>query len=49
MGTGLGGPVADYLEKALPGLGYFVLFFAYGVLFLLSIASLRGVRSEQAD
>jgi MFS family permease len=48
VGTGLGGPVADYLEKALPGLGYFVLFFAYGILFLLSVASLRGVRAEQA-
>jgi MFS family permease len=44
IGTGLGGPVADFLNGYLPGLGYFVLFAIYGVLFLLSTASLRMIR-----
>jgi MFS family permease len=43
IGTGIGGPVADYLNASLPGLGYFVIFAGYGVLFLLGVASLRGV------
>jgi MFS family permease len=43
IGTGIGGPVADYLNNSLPGLGYFVIFAGYGLLFLLSIASLRGI------
>jgi len=41
IGTGIGGPVADYLNASLPGLGYFVIFGGYGVLFLLSVVSLR--------
>jgi MFS family permease len=43
IGTGIGGPVADYLNGSLPGLGYFALFAGYGVLFLLSSASLRWI------
>ena len=43
IGTGIGGPVADYLNGSIPGLGYFVIFAGYGLLFLLSIASLRGI------
>lgn len=43
IGTGIGGPVADYLNGSLPGLGYFVIFAGYGLLFLLSIVSLRGI------
>lgn len=43
IGAGIGGPVADYLNVRLPGLGYFVIFGGYGVLFLLSVVSLRGV------
>ncbi len=46
IGTGIGGPIADYLNARLPGLGYLVLFGGYGVLFLLSVVSLRGVRRE---
>ena len=46
IGAGIGGPVADYLNASLPGLGYFVIFAGYGLLFLLSTASLRGVSSE---
>ena len=40
-GMGIGGPVADYLNRSLPGLGYFVIFCGYGILFLLSVVSLR--------
>jgi MFS family permease len=43
IGSGIGGPMADYLNSSLPGLGYFVLFAGYGVLFLLSAVSLRGI------
>jgi MFS-type transporter involved in bile tolerance (Atg22 family) len=43
IGTGIGGPVADYLNASLPGLGFFAIFAGYGVLFLLSIASLRWI------
>jgi MFS family permease len=43
IGTGLGGPVADYLNNSLPGLGYFAIFAGYGVLFLLSAASLKWI------
>jgi MFS family permease len=43
IGTGIGGPMADYLNSSLPGLGYFVIFAGYGVLFLLSVVSLRWI------
>jgi len=43
IGAGIGGPVSDYLNVRLPGLGYFVIFGGYGVLFLLSVVSLRGI------
>lgn len=43
IGTGLGGPMADYLNASFPGLGYFVLFAGYGILFLLSTVTLRGI------
>ncbi|RPI58744.1 MAG: MFS transporter [Chloroflexi bacterium] len=43
IGTGIGGPVADYLNGSLPGLGYFAIFAGYGLLFLLSAVSLRWV------
>jgi MFS family permease len=43
IGTGIGGPVADYLNGSLPGLGYFAIFAGYGVLFLLSSVSLRWI------
>lgn len=43
VGSGIGGPIADYLNASLPGLGYFVIFAGYGLLFLLSSASLIGI------
>ena len=36
VGAGIGGPIADLLNRLSPGSGYFVLFFCYAVLFLLS-------------
>lgn len=47
IGTGIGGPVADYLNARLPGLGYLVLFSGYGLLFVASMISLRGVRGQR--
>jgi MFS family permease len=44
IGAGIGGPVADALNAVMPGLGYFAIFAAYAVLFLLSVVSLKGVR-----
>ena len=43
VGAGIGGPVADYLNGLLPGLGYFTIFAGYGLLFCLGSLSLRGV------
>jgi Na+/melibiose symporter-like transporter len=45
IGSGMGGPVADYLNAIIPGVGYFVLFACYGIMFLLSTASLRRIRT----
>jgi MFS family permease len=47
IGSGIGGPVADSLNARAPGLGYFAIFAAYAVLFLLSVVSLRWVRDVQ--
>jgi MFS family permease len=44
IGAGIGGPMADILDRFLPGLGYFIVFGCYGVLFLLSIVSLKGIK-----
>jgi MFS family permease len=48
IGAGIGAPVADYLNGYTQGLGYFVVFAGYGLLFLLSVVSLRGVRARAA-
>jgi len=47
IGAGIGGPVADFLNGISPGLGYFVLFACYGILFILSAISLKGVGNER--
>ncbi len=44
IGKGIGGPMADYLNGLRPGTGYFAIFAAYVVLFVLSAVSLRGIR-----
>lgn len=46
VGTGIGGPMADFFNRLTPGMGYWVIFSIYGVLFLLSIAVLSRVRKE---
>jgi MFS family permease len=48
IGKGIGGPIADYLNAYLPGLGYFGIFAAYAILFALSAVSLRWVRKVKA-
>jgi MFS family permease len=48
VGAYIGGPIADYFTATAPqvqGLGYMLLFAMYGVMFLVSIAALRGVRA----
>jgi MFS family permease len=47
IGYGIGAPVADYLNKITPGVGYIATFAAYGVLFLLSTVSLRFIREPK--
>jgi len=47
IGAGIGGPVADFLNQRIPGLGYFVIFAAYAVLFALSAVSLRFIREPK--
>jgi MFS family permease len=44
VGTGIGGPMADFFNRARPGLGYLVIFAIYGAMFLLSSAVMRGVK-----
>ena len=46
IGSGIGGPLADLLNASTPGLGYFVIFSGYLLLFILSSLSLLGVREQ---
>jgi MFS family permease len=46
IGSGMGGPLADILNKQNPGLGYFVIFLGYGILFFLSIFTLKGIKED---
>ncbi|MGD8812950.1 MAG: MFS transporter [Anaerolineales bacterium] len=51
VGAYIGGPIADFFTvhvPEVPGLGYVVLFGIYGMMFLLSVISLRGVKKEGA-
>jgi len=50
VGAYIGGPIADYFTAnapQAPGLGYVLLFAMYGVMFLVSIVALRGVREQK--
>jgi MFS family permease len=47
IGGSIGGPVADYLNLSTPGLGYFVIFTGYAILFALSTVSLRFVHEQR--
>jgi MFS family permease len=47
VGGYIGGPIADFFTAqfpGIPGLGYVLLFTLYGVMFLLSVVALAGVR-----
>jgi hypothetical protein len=46
IGKGIGGPMADYLNGYLPGLGYFSIFAAYAILFAMSVVSLRWIKQQ---
>jgi MFS family permease len=48
IGKGIGGPMADYLNGYLPGLGYFAIFASYAILFLASAVSLKWIRRSGA-
>ncbi|MFX0143942.1 MAG: MFS transporter [Candidatus Hodarchaeota archaeon] len=48
VGAYIGGPIADFFTvhvPEIPGLGYVALFAIYGLLFLLSVFALTGVRT----
>lgn len=47
IGKGIGGPIADYLNTFLPGLGYFAIFASFAVLFALSSVSIRWIKGEK--
>jgi MFS family permease len=49
IGAGIGGPMADYLNLTTPGLGYFAIFAAYALLFVLSTLSLRFIRERKSE
>jgi MFS family permease len=44
VGTGIGGPMADFFNALRPGLGYLVILALYSVLFVLSTVALTRVR-----
>jgi MFS family permease len=47
IGGTIGGPVADYLNLRMPGLGYFVIFAGYALLFGLSTVSLKFIHEPK--
>ncbi len=48
IGGSIGGPVADYLNLSAPGLGYFVIFAGYTLLFVLSAVSLKFIHLSKS-
>jgi MFS family permease len=49
VGTGIGGPMADFFNALKPGLGYLVIFAIYGALFLISVLTLTKVNPPIRD
>jgi MFS family permease len=49
IGAGIGGLLADALNRLQPGMGYFAIFTCYGVLFLSSTIILIKVRGEKLE
>ena len=47
VGSGIGGPMADFFNAYQKGLGYLVIFGIYGALFVLSSVTLVKVRTER--
>lgn len=47
VGRGIGGPLADFFNGLMPGLGYLVIFFIFAVLFLLSVFVLVKVKTDK--
>lgn len=47
VGAGIGGPMADFFNGLMPGLGYLVIFFIYAVLLLLSVFVLAKVKTKE--
>ena len=48
IGTGIGGYIIDALNAYLPGLGYFIIFGTFGVLFILSTYTMHWIKADQA-
>ena len=46
IGTGIGGPVADLINRIQPGMGYFVIFACFAILFGLSTVSLLKIKKD---
>jgi len=46
IGAGMGGPIADYLNRYIPGIGYLVIFGIYAVIFVLSTFVLKGIPNQ---
>lgn len=44
VGTGIGGPMADFINNLKPGLGYIVIFAIYAGLFVLSSAVMHRIK-----
>jgi MFS family permease len=49
IGAGIGGVLADWINRLQPGMGYFAIFACYAVLFFLSAISLRMVPDRAAE
>ena len=49
VGSGIGGPMADFFNRYSAGLGWLVVFAIYGALFVLSAITLVKVRLQQED
>jgi MFS family permease len=50
VGAYIGGPLADFFtvnSPQIPGIGYVLIFIVYGLLFLLSVCALAGVKVSQ--
>ncbi len=52
IGAYIGGPIADQITRQFPqapGMGYYLLFVIYGLLFLCSVAALAGVHKPSEE